>query len=71
MALKSAVLRSEDGSDAAASIAKAIQVKDRENVDDETLIKADIAEKAIRQLEELIAELTADKIGEEKAKELA
>ena len=45
--------------------------RDRENVDDETLIKADIAEKAIRQLEELIAELTADKIGEEKAKELA
>lgn len=46
-------------------------MKDRENVDDETLIKADVAEKAIRQLEELIAELTADKIGEEKAKELA
>jgi len=46
-------------------------LKGKEKVDDETLIKADVAEKAIRQLEELIVELTADKVGMEKAKELA
>jgi len=55
----------------AASIVRAVQTKGKEKADDETLIKADIAEKAIRQLEDLIVELTADKIGEEKAKELA
>ena len=55
----------------AASILKAIQWKGRDKVDDATLIKADIAEKAIKQLEDLIVELTADKIGVERAKELA
>ena len=42
-----------------------------EKADDETLIKADVAEKAIKQLEELVIELTEDKLGKEKARELA
>lgn len=55
----------------AASILRVVQEKGRERVRDETLIKADIAEKAIRQMEELIVELTRDRLGEEKARELA
>ncbi len=55
----------------AASVVKAVKLKGRERVDDETLIKADVAEKAIKQLEELIVELIADKVGVERAREIA
>ncbi len=55
----------------AASIVKVIQAKGTEKVDDETLIKADVAEKAIKQIEELTADLMADKLGREKAETLA
>ncbi len=55
----------------AVSIIRAIELKGKEKVEDETLIKADVAEKAVRQLEELIIELMSDKIGAEKAEELA
>jgi len=35
------------------------------------LINADVAEKAIKQLEEFVMELTEEKFGRQKAKELA
>jgi len=55
----------------AASIIKTIEAKGAKKVDDETLIKGDVAGKAIKQLEELITDLMADKLGREKAEELA
>lgn len=55
----------------AASIIRTIESKGAEKVDDETLIKGDVAGKAIKQLEELITDLMSDKLGREKAKELA
>jgi len=54
----------------AVSIIKAVKQKGLEKVDDETLIKADIAEKAIKQLEEFVIELVEEKLGREKAEEL-
>ena len=55
----------------AASIVRTIKSKGVDKVDDETLIKGDMAEKAIKQLEDLIVELMGDKLGLEKARELA
>jgi ClpP class serine protease len=46
-------------------------MKGVEKADDETLIKADVAEKAVKQLEELVIELTVEKLGREKAEKLA
>ncbi len=55
----------------APSIVKAVKQKDPKDVDDETLILADVAEKAINQVREFVFELLRDKMGEEKAKEVA
>lgn len=55
----------------AVSVVKAVKQKGIEKADDETLIKSDIAEKAIKQLEEFVVELTEKKLGREKAKDLA
>ncbi|MEM2225913.1 MAG: ATP-dependent Clp protease proteolytic subunit [Candidatus Bathyarchaeia archaeon] len=55
----------------AVSIIRAIEEKGKENVDDETLIKADIARKALRQMEELVFKLLKDKFGDEQARALA
>ncbi len=55
----------------APSIVKAVKQKDPKDVDDETLILADVAEKAINQVREFVFELLKDKMGEEKAKEVA
>ena len=55
----------------AVSIVKAVKQKGIEKADDETLIKADVAEKAIKQLEEFVIELTEEKFGRHKAEELA
>lgn len=54
----------------APSILKVARLKGK-NASDQTLIYADIAEKAIREMQELIVELVRDKMEEEKAKELA
>jgi ClpP class serine protease len=56
---------------AAASILKAVQRKPVSDVDDETLIMADQAEKAIVQVRESVRELLADKYPPEKSDELA
>ncbi len=55
----------------APSILNAIKKKDPKDVDDQTLIMADIAEKAINQVRELVYELLRDKLGDEKAREVA
>jgi ClpP class serine protease len=59
------------GEFAAASIVKAVARKPIERVDDRTLILADQAEKAIRQVRESVSELLSDKFPKEKAEELA
>ena len=55
----------------AVSILKAVQSKDINEVDDETLILADIAEKAIKQVKSRVYDILLDKLGEEKAREVA
>ncbi len=55
----------------AASLLKVVSEKGKEKIKEEYLILADIAEKAVRQMEGLVYTLTKDRLGEEKAKELA
>jgi len=55
----------------AASILKLVNEKGREKVREEYLILADIAEKAVRQMEQTIYNLVVEKMGEGKARELA
>jgi len=55
----------------APSILRAVESKGRDKVDDQTLILADMAEKALTQVKELVTELIRDKVGEEKAKQIA
>jgi ClpP class serine protease len=55
----------------AASILKVVERKPVEEIDDETLILADQAEKAIRQLGMTVTELLADRYPSEKVEQLA
>ncbi|MGC9152232.1 MAG: SDH family Clp fold serine proteinase [Vulcanisaeta sp.] len=55
----------------APSILRAVEIKGKDKVDDQTLILADMAEKAINQVKELVIELVKDKVGEERAKYIA
>ena len=55
----------------AASIIKAVGQKTVDEVDDETLIMADIGEKAIRQVRQTITRLVEDKLAEAEAQKLA
>lgn len=55
----------------AASILSAIKQKNINRVDDNTLILADMAQKAMRQVEEFLAQLLSDKMTPEKAQALA
>jgi ClpP class serine protease len=59
------------GQQPAASILKVIHQKPIAEVDDQTLILADQAEKAVAQMEQEVGELLADKYPVEKAQELA
>src|SRR6267378_3771539 len=59
------------GQSPAASIIKVVREKPIAEVDDQTLILADQAEKAIAQLHEEVLELFGDKYPEEKKEELA
>ena len=58
------------GQNPGASILKAVERKPIAEVDDQTLIMADQAEKAIAQVRESVRELLADKIPQEKLEEL-
>jgi ClpP class serine protease len=55
----------------AVSILNAVKAKDVNEVDDETLILADIAEKAMKQVKKAVYDILLDKLGEEKAEELS
>ncbi|WP_048191548.1 SDH family Clp fold serine proteinase [Pyrolobus fumarii] len=55
----------------APSILRVVKEKGITNVSDKLLIMADIAEKAIREVQEFIVELLRDKMGLEKAREVA
>lgn len=59
------------GQHPAASILKVLERKPITEVDDDTLIMADIAEKAIRQVKATVFELLRDKMDAERAKKLA
>ncbi|NJE29965.1 hypothetical protein E3E38_02725 [Thermococcus sp. 18S1] len=53
------------------SIVRAVERKGVDKVDDQTLILADVAEKAINQVRDFVYSLLKDRYGEEKARELA
>jgi len=55
----------------AASILRVAEQKEKNKVDDETLILADIAAKAVEQVRDVVTSILRDKMGEEKARELA
>jgi ClpP class serine protease len=55
----------------APSILNAIKKKSIDELDDETLILGDVAEKAIKQVFNFVKRLLSDKYGEEKATEIA
>ncbi len=55
----------------AASLLRAVELKGRDKVEDKTLILADNAEKAIRQVRSFVKELLVGKLPEEKAEEVA
>lgn len=55
----------------AASIVKVIQEKNIDQIDDKTLILADIARKALVQVKEFVKSLLEDNIGSERAEEAA
>jgi ClpP class serine protease len=55
----------------AASILKAVAQKDKNEIDDRTLILADISEKAIRQIKAAVRETLGEKLSDERAEELA
>lgn len=55
----------------AASILKAVSQKDKNKVDDQTLILADVSEKAIAQLKGVVRNILKGKLGDAKAEVLA
>jgi ClpP class serine protease len=55
----------------AASIIKAVSQKDKNEIDDRTLILADVSEKAIAQLKGYVSEILKEKMGDEEARQLA
>jgi len=55
----------------AASILRVVEQKEKNRVDDETLILADIASKAVEQVRNVVVEILREKLGEERAVELA
>jgi ClpP class serine protease len=55
----------------AASILKAVGIKEPKDIDDRTLILADVAEKALNQMRDFVKCLLLEKMGETKAIEIA
>jgi ClpP class serine protease len=55
----------------AVSILNAIKLKDKNEVDDRTLILADIAQKAVKQMKESVFDILRDNMEEEKARDIA
>src|SRR6266498_484402 len=59
------------GQQPAASILKVLERKDMNQVDDSSIILADLAEKAIRQVKAKVAELLHERMGAEQARQIA
>jgi len=59
------------GQQPAASILKVLERKDINEIDDATLIMADVGEKAIRQVKATVIELVQERMGPERAEQLA
>ncbi len=59
------------GQQPAASIVKVLEQKPLSEVEDETIILADVARKALAQVKETVMELLQDKMGPEQAEQLA
>ncbi len=59
------------GQHPAASILKVLERKPISEIDDETIIMADIAEKAIRQVKEIVRDLLVDRMDTERADQIA
>jgi ClpP class serine protease len=59
------------GQYAAASILRVMKEKERKDIDDETIILADMAEKALRQVGDAVKELLSEKMGPEEAQALS
>ncbi len=59
------------GQQPAASILKVLERKDINQVDDSSIILADLAEKAIRQVKAKVAELLHERMGAEQARQIA
>jgi ClpP class serine protease len=59
------------GQYAAASILRVLKEKERKDIDDTTIMLADTAEKAIRQVKACVEELVRERFGDEKAARLA
>ena len=54
-----------------ASILRVVKEKEKKDLEDRTLILADVAEKALRQMREFVFDLVREKLGEERAREVA
>ncbi len=59
------------GTSPAASLIKVVKSKPIEKVEDKSIVMADIAEKALRQMKKNVTELLEDRMGHDKAVELA
>jgi ClpP class serine protease len=59
------------GQSPAASIVKVLERKPIKEIDDETIIQADLAEKALRQVERTVRELIGDRLPQERGASLA
>ncbi len=59
------------GNSPAASLLKVLEKKPIDKVEDNSIVMADIAEKALKQMKLNVTDLLADKMGREKAEELA
>jgi ClpP class serine protease len=59
------------GQQAAASILKVLERKDINEIDDSTIILADTAEKAIRQVKVTVSNLLRERVGAERAEQMA
>ncbi len=55
----------------AASIVKVVEEKGKDKVEDDTLIKADVAKKALEQVKNIVYDLLEGKLDDEKRKEIA
>jgi ClpP class serine protease len=59
------------GQSPAASIVKVLERKPIKEIDDQTIIQADLAEKALRQVDRTVRELLRDRVADDKATSLA